>query len=207
MVSPPCDNQPIETLFQQVRTLVVQEANKLNRKQVPWDANGLEESFCFRNPCRSNNVAASTETPEKLPPTPETELLSELESIDLEPTDYLLPKLMRVTGGCFRNQLQRKICVDAFYIGTREVTNAQFRRFLPFHSSGQMDGRSLDQDQQPVVNITWYEASAYATWLSEQTGKIFRLPTDAELEYAAQIKNLADIEDEVGFRLVQEITE
>ncbi len=39
---------------------------------------------------------------------------------------------------------------------------------------------------QPVVAISWYEARAYGRWLSAQTGRPFRLPTDAELEAAAR---------------------
>lgn len=39
-------------------------------------------------------------------------------------------------------------------------------------------------DNLPVVNISWNDANAYAAWLSQRTGKIYRLPSEAEFEYA-----------------------
>ncbi len=44
-------------------------------------------------------------------------------------------------------------------------------------------GRKAD-DKLPVVNVSWNDARAYADWLSQRTGKVFRLPSEAEFEYA-----------------------
>lgn len=58
----------------------------------------------------------------------------------------------------------------AFYVSTHEVTNNQYRRFDPEHSSGNFARMSLDGANQPVVGVTWQEAALYCNWLSEQAG-------------------------------------
>lgn len=58
----------------------------------------------------------------------------------------------------------------AFYVASKQVTNAQFRTYNPDHSSGNRDAQSLDGPNQPVVNLSWQEAALYCNWLSEQEG-------------------------------------
>ncbi|MEM8931071.1 MAG: PEGA domain-containing protein [Acidobacteriota bacterium] len=57
-----------------------------------------------------------------------------------------------------------------FYVGAREVTNAEFRRFRPNHDSGTAGGHSLALDDHPVVRVTWQDAVAYCNWLSAREG-------------------------------------
>jgi formylglycine-generating enzyme required for sulfatase activity len=68
------------------------------------------------------------------------------------------------------------------------VSNALFRRFRADHDSGRYEGESLNGDAQPVVNVSWEDAIAFCRWLGEREGDpdLYRLPTEAEWEYACR---------------------
>jgi formylglycine-generating enzyme required for sulfatase activity len=103
---------------------------------------------------------------------------------------------------------QKSLSLPDYWIGKTEVTNAQFRPFVEgdgytnqayWTAAGwawrqdqkrtqpsYWNDKTLNASDQPVVGVTWYEAVAYCRWLSAQTGREFRLPTEAEWEKAAR---------------------
>ena len=104
------------------------------------------------------------------------------------------------------NEVMRQVTLKRpYYIGLTEVTNEEFRRFRKDHASGYVAKQTLDLDTQPVSQVSWDDAAEYCNWLSEREGLPpayerregrfqlkrpvttgYRLPTEAEWEYAAR---------------------
>ncbi|MBN2296759.1 MAG: SUMF1/EgtB/PvdO family nonheme iron enzyme [Pirellulales bacterium] len=82
-----------------------------------------------------------------------------------------------------------------FWIGRCEVTNRQYRRYEPSHDShyyckrrDRADGKglSLNEDNQPVVYVSYEEALDFCRWMSRKTGLKVTLPNETQWEYACR---------------------
>jgi len=100
-------------------------------------------------------------------------------------------ELVNVPGGCFlmgtqlgekHEQPVHKVCVSAFQIGKFEVTQAQWRAAM-----GANPARfSACGDNCPVEQVSWSDVQAFLAKLASENAGVFRLPTEAEWEYAAR---------------------
>ena len=120
--------------------------------------------------------------------------------IKLRSLQRLEPEMVRIAAGSFqmgdlsglgypREHPVHAVAIPTFALSVHEVTYAEFDRFSAAteHQRAhriERDGYSVDSF--PVSHVSWDDATAYAKWLSGETGKRYRLPTEAEWEYAAR---------------------
>lgn len=105
-----------------------------------------------------------------------------MELVEVQPGEF--------TMGNSREAYSRDLCFGelpahsvrltrAFRIGKAAVTAEQFRQFRP-------DFRSAPEPSRRATGMTWYDAVAFCEWLTRKEGKPYRLPTEAEWEFAAR---------------------
>lgn len=95
-----------------------------------------------------------------------------------------------IKGGCFQmgdengdreERPVHEVCVDNFYMGIYEVTQGQWKSIKEKNPS-----KNRNSDMDPVEDVSWNDVNDFIKELNQKSGRNFRLPTEAEWEYAAR---------------------
>ncbi|MGA8144387.1 MAG: SUMF1/EgtB/PvdO family nonheme iron enzyme [Candidatus Acidiferrales bacterium] len=117
------------------------------------------------------------------------------------PADFTEPLMVKIPKGWFlmgsdaaqpgqdNERPVHRVWIDAFEMAACQVTVAEYTKFIAATNRRKpphWNDPNFSHPGQPVVAPSWFDAVAYCEWLSSQTGKRYRLPTEAEWERAAR---------------------
>ena len=114
------------------------------------------------------------------------------EKSTVQKNNVIEPEMIAIKGGCFLmgspdtekergdNEKQHQVCVEDFKIGKYEVTQAQWQAVMGKNPS------KFKGDDLPVESVSYNDVQDFINKLNGQTGQRYRLPTEAEWEYAAR---------------------
>ncbi|MGO8747252.1 MAG: SUMF1/EgtB/PvdO family nonheme iron enzyme [Thermoguttaceae bacterium] len=165
---------------------------------TPWLSSSPVTPASSQRSASGNNINALRDSSICLPahrsPPPDTFTNSiGMEFVLIPPGAFVMGSPGSEKGG-ERDELQHAVRITRpFYIGRFAITQAQFKRVMnknpsdfSRHGSNRSRVAGVNTDDFPVENVSWEEASEFCGKLGQQEGRTYRLPTEAEWEYACR---------------------
>jgi formylglycine-generating enzyme required for sulfatase activity len=203
-------NLTAEEVFNRARVGVSRASNS---EQIPWVSSSLSEDFYFGSrpsstspaqpQARTQPQAQPQPQPQPAPPQARTQPApapAPSRSNQSQPGNIFrdcgdCPELVVVPSGSFsmgstsdyENPVHRVTIGKSFAIGRREITFDEWDRCVDAGGCKyRPNDRGWGRGDRPVINVSWADVETFITWMSQRTGKTYRLPTEAEWEYAAR---------------------
>jgi formylglycine-generating enzyme required for sulfatase activity len=183
------------------------EAKRLAEEKAAAEAERLRKAEEAKKQAEAKRLAeANSAAPNPVPP-PETRSSSKEQMAYMAPLPTVDPKgqvlqdcvdcpvLVRIPGGSFAMGQakgdasaapQHTVTVRAFAIGQYPVTVGEWRSCVAAGGCSFTPRMANANDRTPVHNVSWDDAQQYMIWVSRLAGAKYRLPTEAEWEYAAR---------------------
>ena len=161
---------------------------------IPGKITDQEENIGIQIPTKDKRDNKNTQI--KIDPGPR--VIEAVEAPMAEVETGIAPEMVAIPKGCLQmgspeseqgrenDERQHEVCLDAFKIGKFEVSFEEYQQFCDATGCKKPDDQGWGRGNRPVLNVNWDDATAYAEWLSNKTGRRYRLPTEAEWEYAAR---------------------
>jgi formylglycine-generating enzyme required for sulfatase activity len=191
-------NLPIELMFKQVRLAVEQETNG---QQIPWELSSLRENFSFNPGAGGTTSTPAVVTPPPSPP-PSTSGGTQV-AVGVYPQSPETPKTHRnsigmefvlIPAGTFQmgsddsdarvneKPVHTVRITQPFYLDKYEVTQGQWQAVM-----GNNPSKFTGDANRPVESVSWDDVQEFIRRLNaREGGATYRLPTEAEWEYAAR---------------------
>ena len=204
-------NLTAEDIFNRARIGVSRASNN---EQVPWVTSSLAAEFYFRpsNSAVMTPGPAPSPPPQPPAPSPSTSTTSRSLPTDSTPPPRESPRSGFKSGDVFRDcpDCPEMVVVPAgsfamgssseyekpvhrvnfarnFAIGRREVTFSEWDKCVDDGAcKSRPQDRGWGRGDRPVINVSWLDAKEFVVWVSRKTGQVYRLPSEAEWEYAAR---------------------
>jgi formylglycine-generating enzyme required for sulfatase activity len=188
--------RPKISIFKMLTNVRLAVKKETHGSQEPSFYSELDGEFCFKAPCgqvepvqpdSDRDDIAGTVFRDRLKDGsqgPEMVRISAGTLISPLVTSFRMGDIQG--GGDGDEQPVHSVSVKKFAMGRYEVTFAKYDKFAQATGREKPNDKGWGRGNRPVINVSWNDATAYAEWLSEQTGQTYRLPTEAEWEYAAR---------------------